>query len=77
MPNAKYFKYDEEHNLRPIYDDSVIEVVRCRECKHSVLNDYPIHPNYKYFCEKTSSAYHIDYHSENWFCADGERKKAE
>lgn len=31
---AKYFKYDEEYNLIPIYDDNVIEVVRCRKCKH-------------------------------------------
>ena len=39
MPNAKYFKYDEEYNLIPIYDDNVVEVVRCKDCKyHKGLN---------------------------------------
>lgn len=52
-------------------------IVRCKDCKHSVQNKYATAPNYNYFCAKTSTATHIDYHSENWFCADGERRESE
>jgi len=58
-------------------DADVEKVVRCKDCKHSVQNKYATAPNYNYFCAKTSTATHIDYHSENWFCADGERRESE
>ena len=35
---AKYFKYDEEYNLRPIYNDDVVEVVRCKDCIYGTEN---------------------------------------
>lgn len=35
---AKYFKYDEEYNLIPIYNDDVVEVVRCKDCKFATVH---------------------------------------
>ena len=58
-------------------NNDIVEVVRCKDCKYSIENVHSTSPNYKYFCEKTSAHSHIDYHSENWFCADGERKETE
>ena len=63
-----------ENVLDAMPSADVAKVVMCKDCIHSIRNEYPIHPNYKYFCTKTSSPTYIDYHSENWFCADGERK---
>lgn len=43
------------------------EIVRCQNCKHiqgSRGTEYP-----KYFC-----CIHREFHEQNWFCADGERK---
>lgn len=70
MPNAKYFKYDEEYNLRPIYDDSVVEVVRCRDCKYrkELVGAW-------FYCEKNydQTGWHKKV-ADNFFCAAGERK---
>ena len=67
MPNAKYFKYDEEYNLVPIYNDDVVEVVRCKDCKYNYLDI----SNEKR-CLKVDRIL-----NPNFFCADGERKESE
>ena len=60
MPNAKYFKYDEEYNLVPIYNDDVVEVVRCKDCKHRDTNECPYDT--------------VNYMLAGWdFCSSGER----
>ena len=70
--NAKYFKYDREYNLVPIYDDSVVEVVRCKDCKYykreSCLNeDMPI-------CGDDMTSFNPE---DNFYCKYGERKETE
>lgn len=62
MPNAKYFKYDEEYNLRPIYNDDVVEVVRCKNCKYNYLD-----PNNEKKCLKVDRISNPEF-----YCADGE-----
>ena len=64
---AKYFKYDEEYNLRPVYNDDVVEVVRCKNCKYNYLD-----PSNKKKCFKVDRISNPDF-----FCADGEKKETE
>lgn len=73
MPNAKYFKYDEEYNLRPIYNDDVVEVVRCKDCKHLVEID----PDNLYVCDRIDIGMDGEpsfLNPENDFCSYGERR---
>ena len=65
MPNAKYFKYDEEYNLVPVYNDDVVEVVRCKDCKYNYLD-----PNNEKKCFKVDR-------TPDFFCADGEKTDRE
>lgn len=72
MMTAKYFKYDEEYNLRPIYDDSVVEVVRCKNCKHykgdrCLCEELPI-------CGDDMTEFFPD---DDFFCSYGERRKTD
>ena len=88
MPNAKYFKYDEEHNLRPIYDDSVIEVVRCQFCKYyrsyydmfkpyydSPITEDEMHSGQCNYIGKRTGVYMEV--NENDYCCYGERRETE
>ena len=43
----------------------VVEVVRCKDCKHHIYEE----PNMVYCPYATAS-----WVSDNWFCADGERR---
>ena len=67
---AKYFKYDEEYNLIPIYNDDVVEVVRCKNCKHSESV-----PEWKDF--ELGCMLHREYTTATDFCSQAERKETE
>lgn len=59
---AKYFKYDEDYNLRPVYNDDVVEVVRCKDCKkfrNAICRKFIV-------CTKPTD-----------YCSYGERKETE
>lgn len=43
------------------------DIVRCRNCKNSGLDSSGTNG---YWCSA-----HTEWHDENWFCADGERKE--
>lgn len=65
MITAKYFKYDEEYNLRPVYNDDVVEVVRCEDCVHHYKGNC-------YRIEKVTLSVNADD-----FCSRGDRKETE
>lgn len=50
-------------------EDDVVEIVRCKDCKHREYDGSPFCP---WMCE-------IDGRNvpDDWFCADGERKEEE
>lgn len=47
-----------------------VEVVRCKECRHSSINEN--HPNKPLICYMTKKCGTT---APDWFCADGERRK--
>lgn len=57
-----------------------VEVVRCKECKHRVVNEHYGEKGYikvKAYCElDTGDIFSLGRNAENdnWFCADGKRK---
>jgi len=55
----------------------VVEVVRCKDCTHSIKKNYGGVVSYEYLCALKSSATHLEEHEANYFCADGERKDTE
>ena len=70
-----YIKYCEDEwiplnidavNAQPTAD--VVEVVRCKDCKHFYDGIYDV--EYWMECDE----YRIALSSDEWFCADGERK---
>jgi hypothetical protein len=58
----------------------VVEVVRCRDCKHRIVNEHFGEKGYmrlKAKCElDTGDPFELGRNAEDddWFCADGERK---
>ena len=75
MPNAKYFKYDEEYNLIPIYNDDIVEVVRCKDCKYLVEID---DTNNLYVCDRIDIGMDGEpsfLSPENDFCSRGKRRE--
>lgn len=50
------------------YEIGIVEVVRCRNCKHSVINE--LHQNKPLICCLTKMCGTVD---PNWYCADGEK----
>lgn len=60
--------------------ESVRELVRCRDCKHRVVNEHYGKKGYmdlKAYCKlDTGDIFELGRNAENddWFCADGERK---
>lgn len=58
----------------------VVEVVRCRDCKHRIVNEHFGEKGYmklKAMCElDTGDPFELGRYAEDddWFCADGERK---
>lgn len=59
-----------EERIEPLAD--VEAVVRCKDCKNaSNVMEKPIHPMFgKRWCNGETKGWH----SEDWYCADGERK---
>ena len=61
----------------------VIEVIRCKDCKHRRVNEHYEEKGYlrsKAMCElDTGDPFELSRCAENddWFCADGERKDEE
>lgn len=47
-----------------------VEVVRCKECKHSTVNEF--HENKPLICCLTKMCGTVD---PNWYCADGKWKQ--
>ena len=58
-----------------LYPADVVEIVRCKDCKY--FFDFPKGAPGCSFCSKHSTVTKIFEKNENWFCADGERKKTE
>lgn len=65
--------------LKDIPAAEVVEVVRCRECKHRIVNEHYGEKGYlklKAMCElDTGDPFELarDAGNDDWFCADGER----
>ena len=49
----------------------VVEVVRCKDCKHAEIQDYAP-PSCRYCCK-----YSALYHAKNFYCSMGERREDE
>lgn len=47
----------------------LVEVVRCKDCKHVEIQDYAP-PSYRYCCK-----YSALYHAKNFYCSMGERRE--
>ena len=47
----------------------VVEVVRCKDCKHAEIQDYAP-PSCRYCCK-----YSALYHAKNFYCSMGERRE--
>lgn len=68
-----------EQIIKPHTVDDVI-VVRCKDCKHRVVNEHYGKKGYfdlKAYCElDTGDIFELgrDAEKDDWFCADGERK---
>lgn len=52
-----------------VTDFDLVSVVRCKDCKHSLINEY--HPNKPLICVLTRKCGTT---TGEWYCADGERK---
>ena len=63
--------------------DKCIEIVRCKDCVHRVVNEHCGEKGYfnlKAMCDlDTGDIFELGRNAENdeWFCADGERKDGE
>lgn len=61
--------------------ESVCELVRCRDCKHRVVNEHYGENGYmdlKAYCKlDTGDIFELGRNAEDddWFCADGEREE--
>lgn len=53
--------------------EPIPKVVRCKDCKFSEKRK-TYHKEDEYKCKLSEYEGCFDYHHENWFCADGERK---
>ena len=52
------------------WNDNHGELIRCKDCKHFIKENRNVPWN---MCEMD----HIDFQSDDWFCADGERRDAD
>ena len=55
--------------LSELNSNKLKTIVRCKDCKNSGLDSSGING---YWCSA-----HTEWHDENWFCADGERRENE
>lgn len=69
------------HSIERIPAADVVEVVRCKDCKHRIVNEHYGEKGYmklKAMCELDSGdPFELGRYAEedDWFCADGERKE--
>ena len=73
---AVMFSDDEDiqdviYRLRDFPTADVVEVVRCKDCKHAEIQDYAP-PSCRYCCK-----YSALYHAKNFYCSMGERREDE
>jgi len=54
-----------------------VDIVKCKDCKHSIKKDCDGLILCKYLCTLKSTVTHLEEHEANYFCADGERKETE
>lgn len=77
----KYTNADEQERImlenEMIESNDWVEVVRCKDCKHSIKKDYDGVVSYEYLCILKSTVTRLEEHEANYFCADGERKETE
>lgn len=70
LPN--YFKVSTPNNtdinLEPIFNDDVVEVIRCKDCKHNIIN----HGRYCTYGDCLGCLV-----ADDFFCKNGERKETE
>lgn len=74
MKVPKYFKVliSTTHvKLEPIFNDDVVEVVRCKDCKHCEHSDFP---SMDYCFRKEPYIFEVD---AEFYCKGGERKETE
>ena len=58
-----------KRDIEAIPAADVIPVVRCKDCKHSAIDDMGL-----LYCKCVTYYNHVP---NDWFCADGERKDSE
>ena len=79
----KNTNYVEGMDLDAIPAADVVEVVRCRDCKHRIVNKHFGEKGYlhlKSMCNlDTGDPFELGRNAwdDDWFCADGERKDGE
>ena len=71
--------------INKISSPDVVEVVRCKNCVHSIKKDYGggilVREkdgeviSYEYLCVLKSTVTHLEEHEANYFCADGDKRK--
>ena len=70
IPKYFYFRVVSEHGTKVRIEDAsdkdVVEVVRCKDCKHC---EYPVPNITKHGCRLFDRCVKAD-----WFCADAERR---
>lgn len=71
-----------QNALEKIPTADVVEVVRCKDCKHRIMNEHYGEVGYmklKAICDQdTGDPFELSRCAEDdeWFCADGERREA-
>lgn len=69
--------------LREQLETNVVEVVKCKDCKHRIVNEHYGEKGYmklKAICDKdTGDPFELGRNAEDdeWFCADAERREDE
>ena len=69
--------FEDEVNAEPTVD--AIEIIKCKDCKHRILNKLYPNRGFKYYCDlDTGDPWELGRIAENddWFCADAERREA-
>lgn len=68
---GKELRFQSEEQMKAVYDRMFgIEIVRCKDCKHMIINKH--HEDKPMICCFTKMCGTTD---ADWFCADGERKE--
>lgn len=71
---AKYYRYNDEYKLIPIYNDDVVEIVRCKDCKH-FNTGWCMNEDIREMCCGDDATFF--YTDPDFFCKFGERKETD